>query len=1564
MRLSPRTFVAALALVSMTSSLEAVVEPRSPLADKTYRHPGMHIVVDARTASDLPSELAARVEGDLATLGAPAGTAYYDVRAGRLSSLLLREPMIPGTGVGNRLRWEDVAGEPGEAAVREAAWAALVGYLERHAAVLRVDVSELGTPRIAVHEHGTLVQVHSARTIGGIVVRDSGLTAVINHGNLVLLGLDRWGDAPALASDAQVGLEQARSVVAQHAQPYAIASFARDGGLEYLPMADGDGYAYRLVWSVRASVEGDGGSWEGLVDAASGELLAFEDRNQYAARRAIGGVYPVSNDQQPPDGIEQSGWPMPFLNVTTPGGVVTTNAGGTIGCATGTISTTLTGRYTTMVDVCGAANETSAAGDLDLGFGPTPTATDCQVPAGHSAGDTKASRTGMYELTRINEQARGYLPANTWLQSSLTSNMNINQTCNAFWNGVSVNFYRDNGSQCRNTGEIAAVFDHEWGHGMDNNGVNPNIANPGEGIADVHSILRLNDSCMARGFFKVGNCGGYGDPCTNCSGIREVDWALRQSGQPHGLPWIDLNCGSGPAPCGGGVHCEGAVVGESGWDLFARDFRGFSGSVFNYDLHTALELTTRLFYLGSGPVTQWFQCTNPFGGCLATGGYMNMLAADDDNGNIADGTPHMTAIFSAFNRHNIACATPGAVNSGCAGGPTSAPTVTAVPQDQGVTLSWAAVPGASRYYVYRTEGVNGADFGKVKVGEVTGTTFLDTNLQNGRTYFFSVLPVGANPSCFGLMSPPITVNPVVGANLAVRPSVTVAVTGGDNDGVLDNCETATIGFTVENTGTGTLTNVRVVAVAPVSHPSSVVLTPLPATVAASLADCVTATGSVDVRALGLAFNDTMQIRIDVTADQIFPQVRSVLATITGTETDFQTVATRTYNFNTGLDGWVVANGTFNRVDLGGGNFYLASSSCLDGQCDVARSPIIRLTATSTLSLQQRYDTEIPTPIPYDRANVGIFNTATGVRTVVIPNGGDLYDLAPGAANGTCDTTEQAGWSADTDPDCTAGAAFQTSTWTAAALNPGGVFTGVSARLSVNYGTDPAANGFGFHFDNVILTNFQEAVPDVQSNTCAGCSTITVGPGTIPAGTVGAPYSQTFSQSGGTGTVTWSVNGALPAGITLNPTTGVLSGTPTQVGSFPIVVTATDSNGCAGSRSYTLVIGCQAITVNPATIPNGTAGQPYSQAFSQTSGIGTITWSVTGALPTGLTLNPTTGVLSGTPTQIGSFPITIRATDANGCFGTRSYTLVIDAAGPFVPTAMTTTAGGNGVFEPGETAIVAPTWRNDTGAPAAVTGTASAFTGPGTATYTIVDSTADYGTVAPGATASCSATGNCYSFSVSNSPRPALHWDSTFTETLSNADTKSWTLHLGNSFTDVPTTSPFYRFVETLLHRGVTGGTGPTTYGPTASTTREAMAVFVLVAKEGAGYAPPACTTPVFNDVPATSPFCRWIEELARRGVVSGCGGGNYCPTAAATREAMSVFVLRTLDPALNPPACTTPVFADVPASSPFCRWIEELVRRGVVTGCGGGNYCPTADVSREQMGVFLTVTFGLTLYGL
>ena len=119
-------------------------------------------------------------------------------------------------------------------------------------------------------------------------------------------------------------------------------------------------------------------------------------------------------------------------------------------------------------------------------------------------------------------------------------------------------------------------------------------------------------------------------------------------------------------------------------------------------------------------------------------------------------------------------------------------------------------------------------------------------------------------------------------------------------------------------------------------------------------------------------------------------------------------------------------------------------------------------------------------------------------------------------------------------------------------------------------------------------------------------------------------------------------------------------------------------------------------------------------------------------------------------------------------------------------------------------------------------------------------------------------------------------------------------------------------------------------------------------------------TPRFTDVPCSSPYAPWINELALRGVTGGCTGGNYCPDSAVTRDQMAVFLLLTKEGAgYTPPPCTTPTFGDVPCSNAFARWIYELVARAITGGCGGGNYCPVSPVTRGQMAVFLVATFVL-----
>jgi hypothetical protein len=181
----------------------------------------------------------------------------------------------------------------------------------------------------------------------------------------------------------------------------------------------------------------------------------------------------------------------------------------------------------------------------------------------------------------------------------------------------------------------------------------------------------------------------------------------------------------------------------------------------------------------------------------------------------------------------------------------------------------------------------------------------------------------------------------------------------------------------------------------------------------------------------------------------------------------------------------------------------------------------------------------------------------------------------------------------------------------------------------------------------------------------------------------------------------------------------------------------------------------------------------------------------------------------------------------------------------------------------------------------------------------------------------------------------------------------------SDFLDVGGGHLFYSFVTRLVSNAITAGVGGGNYGVDMPTLREQMAVFLLLSKNGLCFVPPNCVG-MFLDVPCTSIYARWIEGLAAAGVTAGCGGGNYCPLGAVTREQMAVFLLVMLEgETYLPPPCVTPTFTDVPCSSGYARWIEELVRRGITAGCGGGMYCPLDAVSRGQMAVFLTETFGL-----
>jgi hypothetical protein len=294
--------------------------------------------------------------------------------------------------------------------------------------------------------------------------------------------------------------------------------------------------------------------------------------------------------------------------------------------------------------------------------------------------------------------------------------------------------------------------------------------------------------------------------------------------------------------------------------------------------------------------------------------------------------------------------------------------------------------------------------------------------------------------------------------------------------------------------------------------------------------------------------------------------------------------------------------------------------------------------------------------------------------------------------------------------------------------------------------------------------------------------------------------------------------------------------------------------------------------------------------------------------------------------------------------------------------------GNGILEPGETAVVDPTWWNRNIVPLSLAGSASNFTGPAGATYTITSSAAGYGTIAPKAAADClTATGQCYSvLATFSGSRPATHWDAYLDETLDDSDPpRTWILHVGQSFGDVDSTNPVYPYVERILHNGITAGCAPASYCPQSGITRAQMSVLLLRARHGPGYVPPPATGQVFTDVPADAFAAAWIEELAYEEITAGCGGGAYCPTAVVNRSQMAVFLLRAKwGPGFGVPACTG-VFTDVPCPGPFTDWIEELFHESITGGCGTNplTYCPDNPNTRGQMAVFITKAFSLGLYG-
>jgi len=354
-----------------------------------------------------------------------------------------------------------------------------------------------------------------------------------------------------------------------------------------------------------------------------------------------------------------------------------------------------------------------------------------------------------------------------------------------------------------------------------------------------------------------------------------------------------------------------------------------------------------------------------------------------------------------------------------------------------------------------------------------------------------------------------------------------------------------------------------------------------------------------------------------------------------------------------------------------------------------------------------------------------FNSTTGVLSGT-PTASGSFSITMGATNGVgSDATQPFTLTVNAAPTITSGASkvfvkgvagsftvtatgypaptfSETGTLpTGITLNSSGVLSGTSTQTGSFPVTMTATNGVGTDATQNFTVNVVAAPVFTSANnatfTTAGSNSFTVSASGFPA--------PTFAVTTGT----------LPSGVTLNSTTGVLSGTPAATGVTSVTITATNAVSNA-TQSFTLTA-----NAGPVITSANSTGFVATVAGTFTvtaSGYPAPTFTETGALPAGITLNATTGVLSGTTTVDGTYVIALKATNGVGSGGTQVFTLTVATAVPTFTSASSGTAVAGTPYSFTIRAIGASPITMSTASTSAITAAGLTFTDNGDGTATV------------------------------------------------------------------------------------------------------------------------------------------------------------------------------------------------------------------------------------------------------
>ncbi len=233
--------------------------------------------------------------------------------------------------------------------------------------------------------------------------------------------------------------------------------------------------------------------------------------------------------------------------------------------------------------------------------------------------------------------------------------------------------------------------------------------------------------------------------------------------------------------------------------------------------------------------------------------------------------------------------------------------------------------------------------------------------------------------------------------------------------------------------------------------------------------------------------------------------------------------------------------------------------------------------------------------------------------------------------------------------------------------PDGLMLNANGTLN---GTPAAAGNFSF---TIMVTDKNGCTTQKRYTVNISCTTLTLTPASLPNGTAGTPYGQSFTTTGGTAPYAYMLtSGELPPGLTLSPG-GQLAGTPNRCGRYPFSIKVTDRYGCMITREFVVDITSN-IQITPMTLTPVQQGIAFTQTLTASGGCGNYNFSFGLGSPYPWLTLTSQGILSGTPPQAGTFPITVLLTDRCGCTIRKNFDIVV-TQGCATATKPTTYRGG-------------------------------------------------------------------------------------------------------------------------------------------------------------------------------------------------------------------------------------------------------------------------------------------------